>query len=315
MTKRYQLLRIAAAMVASVLLVSASSPGGARPLGSVEQDSSAPELRKVLVTDRVELHYVERGKGIPVVFVHGSLGDYSTWDAQIGPFAESYRAIAYSRRYNYPNTNQPRPNHSALVEAEDLTGFFKALDLQKVHIVGHSYGAYAALFLAVKHPELVRTLTLAEPPVVFAGQRVDEAKERLVTRARAAFAKGEPEEGVRTIVNSSRDGTYDKIPEPFRKRLLRNSKELEALVTSENMYPPVDPAAVRKLTVPTLLLSGAKSQPSQKAIDDELERLLPEKGRQRVVIPDADHSMWFQQPEACRKAVLAFLKGNGFPVP
>ena len=42
----------------------------------------------------------------------------------------------------------------------------------------------------------------------------------------------------------------------------------------------------------------------------ELERLLPEKARQRVIIRDADHGMWFQQPEGCRKAVLEFLRGK-----
>jgi pimeloyl-ACP methyl ester carboxylesterase len=268
------------------------------------------ELRKAAVADGVELHYVERGKGVAVVFVHGTLGDYSTWDGQLGPFAESYRAIAYSRRYNYPNMNKLRPKHSAAVEAEDLAALIKKLDLGKVHVVGYSYGAYAALFLALRHPELVRTLTLAVPPVVFAGERVADAKARLVQQARAAFARGDAEGAVRTIVNASREGLYEKMPEPFRQLVLRNARELEALVNSEDMYPPVDRDAVRKVAVPTLLLSGGKSPPSQKSIDDELERLLPEKTRRRVVLRDADHGMWFQQPQACRKAVLDFLRGK-----
>jgi pimeloyl-ACP methyl ester carboxylesterase len=268
------------------------------------------ELPKVAVPDGVELHYVERGSGVAVLFIHGTLGDYSVWDGQLGPFAESYRAIAYSRRYNYPNTNKLRPKHSAVVEAEDLAALINKLDLGKVHLIGHSYGAYTALFLALKHPVLVRTLTLAEPPVVFAGERIDEAKARLLRQVRAAFARGEPEDAVRTIVNSSRAGMYDKMPEPFRKLVLRNARELEALVTSDDMYPALDRDAVRKIAVPTLLLSGGKSPPSQKLIDDELERLLPEKTRQRVIIRDADHGMWFQQPQACRQAVLDFLRGK-----
>jgi pimeloyl-ACP methyl ester carboxylesterase len=258
----------------------------------------------------VELHYLERGKGVAVIFVHGSLGDYSAWDGQLGPFAETYRAIAYSRRYNYPNTNRLRPNHSAVVEAEDLAAFIKELDLGKVHVVGHSYGGYTALFLAVKHPELVRTLTLAEPPVVFTGDRPEDAKDRLVKQARAAFEEGDPEAAVRAIVNSSREGAYDRIPEPVRRRLLRNSQELKALVTSDQMYPGLDRDAVRRIEVPTLLLSGEKSPASLKSVDAALERLLPERSRQRVVIRDADHGMWFQQPEACRKATLGFLRGK-----
>ena len=280
-----------------------------RALGATGKDQR-PALQKVAIGAGIELHYAERGKGTAVIFVHGSLGDYSVWDGQLGAFAKSYRAISYSRRYNYPNTNTPRPNHSAVVEAEDLAALIKQLGLGKAHVLGHSYGAYAALFLAVKHPDLVRTLTLAEPPVVFAGERLDEAKERLVKRVRAAFEKDHPEDAVRIIVDSSRKGTYAKIPEPFRARLLRNAGELRALVTSDNMYPALDRDAVRKIAAPTLLLSGEKSPPSQKAIDGELEQLLPASVRRRVIIRGADHSMWFQQPEACRNAVLEFLRSK-----
>jgi non-heme chloroperoxidase len=301
-TRAHKAFSLAALIAPALLAMGAPMSAG--------QENKPSEMQKAVAGDGVELHYVERGKGVAVLFVHGSLADYSAWDAQLGPFAESYRAIAYSRRYNFPNTNKLRPKHSAVVEAEDLAALVKKLDLGKVHLVGHSYGAYTALFLAVKHRELVRTLALAEPPVVFAGDRVEDAKERLVKRAREAFEKGDSEDAIRTIVNSSREGMYDKIPEPFRKRLQRNALELEALVTSDNMYPGLDREAVRGIAAPTLLLSGEKSQPSQKAIDDELERLLPEQGRQRIIVRDADHGMWFQQPEACRKAVLEFLRGK-----
>ena len=196
-----------AAVIAPALLATVASM-------SAGQEDKPPELRKVAVGDGVELHHVSRGKGVAVLFVHGTLGDYSTWDGQLGPFGETYRAIAYSRRYNYPNTNKLRPKHSAVVEAEDLAAFIKKLDLGKVHVVGHSYGAYTALFLAVNHPDLVRTLTLAEPPIVFAGERVEETKAQLVKRARAAFEKGEPEDAIRTIVNSSREGRMTRYRNP-----------------------------------------------------------------------------------------------------
>ena len=76
------------------------------------------------------------------------------------------------------------------------------------------------------------------------------------------------------------------------------------------MYPGLDRAAVRKIAVSTLLLSGEKSSRSQKRIDDALERLLPRKRRQHIIIRGADHGMWFQQPEACRKAALELLRGQ-----
>ncbi len=83
---------------------------------------------------------------------------------------------------------------------------------------------------------------------------------------------------------------------------------MRALAQSNNMYPAIDRDAVRRIAVPTLLLSGEKSPPSQKVIDTELEHLLPERRRQRVIIHGADHGMWFQQPEACREATLKFIR-------
>ena len=56
--------------------------------------------------------------------------------------------IAYSRRYNYPNNNAEIPDHSAIVEARDLAALLDALKLERVHIVGYSYGALTALFFA-----------------------------------------------------------------------------------------------------------------------------------------------------------------------
>src|SRR5262249_37426835 len=150
--------------------------------------------------------------------------------------------------------------------------------------------------------------TLAEPPVVFAGDKVDETKQRLLMRARTAFAKGTPEEAVRAVIDSSQDGKYDKMPKPIHALLLRNAAELKALVTSEDMYPPLDRNAVRQIEVPTLLLLGENSAPSLKRGTEELEHLL--KNCRRVLIAGADHGMWFQQPEACGQAVMAFLRGK-----
>ncbi|MGC2744194.1 MAG: alpha/beta fold hydrolase, partial [Candidatus Angelobacter sp.] len=119
-------------------------------------------LCRVILNNGIELHYVERGTGVPVVFVHGSLGDGGYWTDQVNAFAAAgYRAIAYSRRYSPPNHNKAQPGYSAVVDAEDLAALITKLRLGRVHVVGHSYGALTALFLASRHPELVRTLVLA----------------------------------------------------------------------------------------------------------------------------------------------------------
>ena len=106
------------------------------------------------------LAYFEQGHGTPVIFVHGSgATDLRTWGAQMEPFAERYRAIAYSQRNHYPNAwiGFDSGVYSTTVDSGDLAALIGALNLGSAHLVGSSYGADIILRLAVEHPELVRT--------------------------------------------------------------------------------------------------------------------------------------------------------------
>lgn len=131
-------------------------------LGSVFAQTEQP---KRLLVNGVELHYVERGQGEPLILLHGGQGDYRAWQPQMQALSPRYRVISYSRRYHYPNENPLTREYSALIDAADLAGLIAELKLGPVHLVGTSYGAFTALALAVERPELVRSLVLAEPPI------------------------------------------------------------------------------------------------------------------------------------------------------
>jgi pimeloyl-ACP methyl ester carboxylesterase len=83
---------------------------------------------------------------------------------------------------------------------------------------------------------------------------------------------------------------------------LRNAEEWDVMLPRGQLFPVIAPAAVRALRKQTLLLSGAKSYPFLGLIDAALLALLPD--RRRVVLPNAGHQMWLQEPAACRKAVF-----------
>ena len=278
-------------------------------------------LRKVIVNHGIELHYVERGTGEPVVFVHGSLSDGGYWNDQVRAFAKAgYRAIAYSRRYNPPNNNKARPGYSAVVDADDLAALITQLHLGRVHVVGHSYGAFAALFLAARHPELVRTLVLAEAPAVsllehLEGEKTATGKamfadieQRMVKPMQAAFQRGDRESGLRTFINYVLDdpNAWEKMPQDAHRDMLNHAREWDVMMTSGELFPVLEPQAVRKITAPALLLSGEKSYRFLGLIDEELTHLLPH--ARRIILHGATHRMWFEQPEVCRNAVLEFFR-------
>lgn len=271
-----------------------------------------------LVVNGVELHYIERGHGEPVVFVHGALDDYRAWAAQIDPFAKHFRVIAYSRRYNFPNKNGGNPiDHSAIVEAEDLEALLRELRIDKAHLIGSSYGAYTVLILAIKHPKLVRSLTLAEPPVhrwvadLPEGRAVFEQFMDFWNTVGDAFREGDSKTALRLTASFFTEGkaTYETLPAELSNVMQENIAEWKALTTSRDAFPFVDRRQVQQLRIPTLLLCGEKTLRIHKLVNDQLDQLLKTNKRaKRVTISRATHEMWSEQPEACRQAVFDFLK-------
>ena len=112
------------------------------------ETQAVPEVKSIFINGD-SIHYIAIGKGDPIVLVHGSLGDYRTWEAQMDAFAKNHRVIAYSRRYAYPNKQviNDSADYTVTPHAKDLVEFIKALNLEPVHLVGHSYGAFTALLV------------------------------------------------------------------------------------------------------------------------------------------------------------------------
>ena len=301
--------------LAICLAVAAAGSGPAAAQEPVEQAS------KKVLANGVELHYIDQGKGVPVVFVHGGLEDYRVWQAQMAPFSKSYRTIAYSRRYNYPNTaTKPDPDYSVRVDAEDLAALITTLKLGPTHVIGVSYGAYTALLLATSHPALVRSLVLSEPPVLrwlpgLEGGKplFDAIMAKVWEPATRGFRQGDAAgvaaavDGFGEIGYSGTDQkmTFATLPPEIQGMLLQNALEWRALTQSRDAFPDLPLDAVRRMKAPALLLSGARSLALHGVLDRQLEKLLPR--NERVIIPNATHEMWNEYPVECRTAALAFL--------
>ena len=62
----------------------------ATTMAPAEKNDAYPGPQAAVVSNGVELHYIERGEGVPVIFIHGGLEDYTTWEDQARAFGESY---------------------------------------------------------------------------------------------------------------------------------------------------------------------------------------------------------------------------------
>jgi pimeloyl-ACP methyl ester carboxylesterase len=272
------------------------------------------------------LEYAEQGEGEPLVFVHGSASDYRTWHNQQEEFARTYRVITYSRRYHWPNEQIPEDaDYSMLEHVEDLRALIQELGAVPAHLVGHSYGAFLCLLLAIKEPHLVNTLVLAEPPIItlFVSDppKPPEILKLLVSRPRTAISiinlgvrglspaaaaakRGDREEAMQLF------GTAVLGEEHFRQlsedRLNQVRDNLIKAEILKSGFLPVEAQQVHNLDIPTLLLNGEQSPSVFHRLTDRLQELLP--NSERVEIDGASHMMHEDNVSAYNAAVLSFLE-------
>lgn len=269
--------------------------------------------------------YVEVGEGTPVLFVHGSVSDYRTWLPQLEAFGRNRHAIAYSRRYHWPNAPIGEDVDYAMAQhVADLDAAVEALAPSPVHLVGHSYGAFLSLLLAIRQPALMRSLVLAEPPVVplFVSNPPlpKEILRLLATRPRTAaavlrfgarglapaakaFRAGNQELGLRIFGNAVL-GT-----ESFRKMPSARMQQVkDNLITAEFLgsgFAHISADEIRCIDRPVLLVTGNRSPVLFHHLIDRLKEILPD--ARCATIDGASHIMHEDNAAEFNREVLAFL--------
>ena len=121
----------------------------------------------VLEVPGARLNYRTAGDGPPLVLVHGSATDMTTWDGVVDELAREHHVVVYDRRGYGQSRHKPVRDHR--IHAQDLTAVLAKVAGQPATVVGWSSGGNIALAVAVKHPELFSALVIVEAP--FHGMR------------------------------------------------------------------------------------------------------------------------------------------------
>ena len=212
-----------------------------------------------------------------LLFVHGSVVNAElTWSAQ-KPLAERFEIVAPNRRGFPPGPEVER------VDFEEEAIWLEQFLAPDTHLVGHSYGGVIALLAAAAHPELVRSLTVIEPPafgIARGRPGVDEFIERIDDHwAHGPRDPGEFLRGFLSLVGSSTPAG-NLTPE-----LLQGARTLRVERSPAEAVIPFEELA--RAPFPKLVVSGAHS-PVFDAVCDVLEERI---GAQRAAIPGAGHSV------------------------
>ena len=261
-----------------------------------------------------DLYYIEQGEGQPVIFIHGTLDDFRAWRLQIDQFATKYHVVSYSRRYAYPNQWPGSGDDNSITNnADDLVDLIiKKLHLAPAHLIGHSYGAFTALYAAYQHPEIVRTLVLGEPPIHSLLESNPkfvkisrEIRENVYKRAQEALSQGQTEEALRIFIDGvmSKEGFFNELPSQARSTMIENAKSL-----SEGSFitQPFTCGDASRIMTPTLLVKGELSPMFLHHIFDMLARCIP--NNKQITIPGESHDLGrLTKPKLFNEKVIEFI--------
>jgi pimeloyl-ACP methyl ester carboxylesterase len=281
---------------------------------------AAAPIQRVCVNG-VELHYTDTGEGEVVILLHGGMGDLGSWPHQIRALSRRRRVIAYSRRRSHPNRNGDAPcirfGNCVDEDVEDLLALQTALRTGPAHLLGTSYGALLAMAVALRAPDKVASLVLAEPPL-HRWARATEAGQRLYTafidgvwRAAAeAFGLGLQRRAMQLLT----DGMWGRPifgswPDERVDAAMRNAAAMQALTQSQDAFADMERSAVACLTMPTLLLQGEHTSALHRQVMHELSRVM--RDANRAEIPFAGHGSPNENPDGFNAAVSQFLDSKG----
>lgn len=262
----------------------------------------------------VRLSYVEQGQGKPVVFVHGSISDWRSWERQRPAFAAKHRYIAYSQRYFGPDAWPDNGERFSLrTHAADLASFVRALNAGPVHLVGWSYGGEVVALVALEHPELVRSVVIHEGAFASLVAATPEGKQALADAGKAfgpavaAARSGDLPNAAKLFLEAVFElppGGFDTDPVVPRTVILDNARTIP-LSLAAPPAPSVDCAKLRTAKVPLLMTRGEKSLPLFVQRTEAMVRCWP--NSRLVVIPNTNHDAPLRDAAAFNSVVLDFI--------
>jgi pimeloyl-ACP methyl ester carboxylesterase len=261
--------------------------------------------------DGITLEYEERGSGDPVVFIHGSHIAEGFAPLMREPSLDGFRLIRYHRR-GFAGSSRHNGPLSISGQAADCLGLLRHLGIDRVHVVGHSYGAVTALQFTLDAPNAVRSLSLLEPPL-FSVPSAEQAGEALAATAEL-YAAGDKAGAVDTFMQAICGQHYrtpldTNVPGGLQQAIddADTAWAIEFPALQEWAFTKEDAARIHQ---PVLAVLGADSDkatgmPFWSEGHQLLREWLPQ--AKPLVLPRAAHLLQMENPHDMAEGLAAFL--------
>lgn len=236
----------------------------------------------------IDNYYSEQGSGPPIVFIHGSYATTSTWKKMVEQLAVSNRCISI-KLPGHCGTPDPEDfsNPTIETELEVIEIVVNSLTEEPIHLVGHSFGGVIALAQALKGNLKISQLSLFEPVAVSVLDKKGSAiVQKFLAKYRHDVSENVPFACGQVINFWGGDGTFESLPDVIKEGMeplvANNIRHWDSEAVMD--YKLVD---LQKISIPTRLICGAKSNSVAHAICDHLNNQIPHS--KKYIIEGASH--------------------------
>ena len=263
-------------------------------------------MPKIYISDAA-IHYEEHGTGPEtIIFAHGLLWSGRMFDHQVNALKDRYRCITFDFR-GQGQSEVTKSGYDMDTLYEDAATLIEALQCAPCHFVGLSMGGFIGLRLAIRRPELLKSLVLLESTAdPEPGENIGQYRKlNFVARW---FGLGLVADRVMPIMFGQKflnDPSRAALKTAWRKHLISNhrlgiTRAVKGVIEREGVYDQLD-----QITTPTLIIVGDQDVATPPAKSERMQARIT--GSNLVVIPGAGHTSSVEEPEAVNAALKEFL--------
>jgi len=255
-----------------------------------------------------KLHYLEAGRGAPVVLLHGLGGDGSRWAPNIDPLAKDFHVFALDQ-IGFGQSDKPLANYHTGMLADFLVGFLREVGVQKASLVGNSMGAGVALYTAAKYAQVVDRIVLADgggfrsPAAAAPAAPTPEALHR--RQIQNSVTREETREFFRILFHDKSLVTDRLVDDQLQLRLRSAFTITKIQEAGQNGLGSLTEAEVRAVKAPTLIVWGKYDELANPAGADRLEKTIH--GSKKVIVDNCGHMPQLEKADEFNRLVREFL--------
>ena len=225
--------------------------------------------------------------GEAVVLLHGGLSKTSSWDyLMVPPLEDQFHVFAYDRTGHGFTADQPGSLHFEF-QCQEAIAYLEDVVKEPAHLIGYSDGGIIALMVAIKRPELVKSIVALGANYHYSAPLKDFLEAR---------------------VSEEDQAEYNLISPDAPHTLLEKTKRMNKIWTTE---PDISLSEIASIQCPVLVMAG----------DDDviahdhtiaLYEALPL--GQLAIIPGTSHALIKEKPDLVIALVMQFLEDLSYPI-